>query len=248
MRIVTLSFLFLALAHLALGQQVLELKSNERMNGKCETLINDTLVFDFKGNKLHFPVSQIRTIYFDGQSASNSQASESQRLATVSGVVTFFFNNNYGDKPDAGADIYVLDSTKCGNLQVKKIFDFKIGTGYYQMAADYKAHKKEVPDDVKKKLIKYGVESEEKYKALESDAADTFIKLTMSHDAVHLTADGSGGFSKSLEPGTYFVVMQSKHRQSLNTLEINGSINYQTIRIASGEQKNLSYSFPVTEI
>jgi len=39
-----------------------------------------------------------------------------------------------------------------------------------------------------------------------------------------LTADGNGSFKRSLQPGSYFVMIRSKHRQAMTVCESSGKI------------------------
>ena len=248
MRAIAVGVSLIAFMIPAIAQQILELKSSERLNGSCKGLSADSVSFDFKGAVLRFPTSDIRAIYFDASTAPTVQNASKSQQATVSGVLTYFFNSNYGDKPDIGSSIYIMDSTKLNGLDVGKIFKFQYGASYRRMAEHYKARKDDIPVDVATALVEYGVETEAKYKQLEEEATDAFLRLTVSKDVVKLTADGNGAFSKELQPGSYYVVMQSKHRQSLNMIEVNGSIEYRPIKLEPGQQKDMSFSFPATEI
>lgn len=226
----------------------LELKSNERLSGMCKELNADSLFFDFKGSTLKIATADIRALYFAPSAVTaNSNAGSSQK-AKISGVVSYFFNANHGDKADVGSVIYIIDSTRADGLGLEKISKFHYGASYHRMENDYTARKQKVPEDVAAAVVKYGVETEAKYKMLEEEGTNAFIKLTISKEVVTLTADGTGAFSSELSPATYYVVIQSKHRQRMNMMEINGSIEYRTVRLLPGQQKDISYSFPVTEI
>ena len=35
----------------------------------------------------------------------------------ISGTVTYYFNDNYGDKPDVGAKVFLVDSISFNNIE-----------------------------------------------------------------------------------------------------------------------------------
>ncbi|UAY51286.1 hypothetical protein [Ferruginibacter albus] len=41
------------------------------------------------------------------------------QTANLSGVVTYFFNDNFGNKPDIGADVYIIDSSLATFIDIK---------------------------------------------------------------------------------------------------------------------------------
>jgi hypothetical protein len=235
------------------GQQIIQLKTGEKMNGRVDKAIHDTITFMFKGNKMRFAASEIGMIYFDTTLINKSEPKLLDMKpqiedATISGVITYFFNNNYGDKPDVGATIYILDTAKFDTLNPELIMQYHYAYFYHNIAASYSSRRKPIPDDVQKSLEKFGADTEEKFQQLEKTAVNTFIKITMSKNVIKLTADGNGYYSKKLKPTKYLVLIQSKHRQSMNVMEIEGVIDYNVITLTPGEEKNLSYNFPVTEL
>jgi hypothetical protein len=68
LRTILFSALLLAGA-VADAQHVVTMKSGEKMNGKVESINNETLEFLYKGNKMKFPLSDIYSINFVEQSA-----------------------------------------------------------------------------------------------------------------------------------------------------------------------------------
>lgn len=237
------------------AQQIIQLKSGEKINGKLEKVFGDSIVFNFKGSKIKLASSEIGAIFFDEKLLQEAKPNISSEIkgGKISGVATYFFNDNYGDKPDVGAVIYFLDSVTAATFQHKNstevgiktqvVFNYVMGSAYRDMVATYKSIHEKVPDDVLKGVTTYGVETDEKYKQMGDDAMQNFVLIDFASEKV--TADGNGSYSKNLKPGTYYVIIQSKHRERLNNVEAMGDIDFKIIRLKSGDEINFSYNFPV---
>ena len=125
------------------AQNVLVLKSGEKMKGKVEKFLKDTLTFKFKGNKMLFKSSEISSSYFDEkdipeeQPNSLSQNIEQKQEGKITGVVTYFFNDNYGDKPDVGAKILIINSSEVPNFHLSTVDSFRDASTYKALYNSY---------------------------------------------------------------------------------------------------------------
>lgn len=124
------------------------------MNGKLEEFKNDTIIFKIQGNKLKFKTSDVTLIYFDEKIAPldlNNTAKNNQIISVVKGsifgVVTYYFNKNYGDKPDVGAEVYIAVSTKIPDFNLAVVDSFYYASIYKNIYLVYKSMGK-VPDDI----------------------------------------------------------------------------------------------------
>ncbi len=248
--LVSISLIFFQIAK---SQQIMVLKNGNKMNGKIEKVNGDTISFKFQGNRLKIASVEIKAIYFDESSIQDEQIKEKTaggENGKLTGVITYFFNDNYGDKPDVGAIVYILDSISAVNfvtkdsvktpINVNLIENYLYGAFYLKIS---KSYGKDVPANVSEQIRGYGVETEEKYTQLGDSALTYYSRFRFKADKV--TVDGNGSYSKSIKPGTYYVLIQSKHRESLNSIEVVGNIYLKTIHITSGEEFNLSHNFPV---
>lgn len=143
----------------------------------------------------------------------------------LKGVVTYYFNANYGDRPDTGAKAYLLTEQQATaqGLTYDRVSHYQLLYAQYQLAGLLmKPEKRQTPDE--KKLT---VDMKE--------LADTLNKrqflMEMGEKIPFMTADGSGVFSKNVAPGTYYVFVKSAHRQNVSTAEVNGQIQMKKVEI-----------------
>jgi len=157
-----------------------------------------------------------------------------QQKGTIHGVVTYYFNRNYGDKPDVGASIWLVP-----HQQWPK--------GIYEGGIDFKGGGiEEIPPDV----LVVGTGSSiflDRKEAAGKKAID--IKI----EAVKATsADGNGNFEfRDVLPGRYIVIMQSGHTKggfdgSYNTRDFPGRIKTKDVTVNPGETVDCSQGFGMT--
>src|SRR3972149_2389822 len=87
------------------SQHEIKLKSGETINGEVKSLLNGQLIVSFKGNNLKLEVSDIESIFFVKSTQSSKDANSDK--GELKGVVTYFFNKNFGDRPDIGATVLI---------------------------------------------------------------------------------------------------------------------------------------------
>lgn len=250
-------FLITSLSILSVNaQQVLNFKNGNSMNGKIEKVVGDTIIFKFQGNRIKVHSSEISAIYFDPQVLENEKKKNSQveiKEGKISGIVTYFFNKNFGDKVDVGSTVYFLDSIAANEfvskdssvhgINFKAIQDYLHGDLYRNLKASYLNLRMDIPKEISEEIINYGVETDEKYNELGELAMINYIRFTIIAEKV--TVDGNGSYSKSLKPGTYYIAIESKHRQHINKVESMGAVELKTIHIKSGEEIETSHNFTV---
>ncbi|MBI3429051.1 MAG: hypothetical protein HY050_03130 [Actinobacteria bacterium] len=59
-----------------------------------------------KGKRV-IPIRTISKIVFH-------ESNKTSPAGTLEGVVTYYFNKNYGDKPDVGSEVFALHTSKIG--------------------------------------------------------------------------------------------------------------------------------------
>jgi len=191
---------------------------------------------------------------------------------TVSGVVTYYFNQYQGNKPDLGASVILIDSAKVKNFDYKLYEKFYYGKFYQKMyfsaleryekySAVYKktegkkkmaeqneTFKKGMEDAQKdmerhtKELVKYESETPEKAAKISTDLYMQLLKL--DDDLPKKTVDANGNYSLNAKPGVYYVLIKSKNRtSSYDILESDGKIYIKKIKISENETKDVSYNF-----
>ena len=230
------------------GQNVLILKSGEKLNGKVERFRNDTLTFNFKGNKMQFKSSEIVSIYFDEKEIPKEQSTTVTSRETegkIAGVITYYFNDNYGDKPDVGAKVLIINSLKVPDFHFATVDSF-LNANTYKLLYDSYIGMGQTPDNsLKENLKAYGVESQEGFDALDKRAENELDKIKFENIIYckKVVADGIGTFSVNVAPGKYYVYITSNNRSGQNTTEILGKVNCQEIEVKSGETSNIHAKF-----
>jgi hypothetical protein len=245
-KIILLFALILTLSNLGFSQNILFLKNGDKMNGKLEGFINDTVIFKIQGNNLKFYTSDIVSIFFDENQATATNEIKPVSEAKIFGVVTYFFNDNYGYKPDVGAEVYVADSAKNSSFDFATVDTFYLGSKYRSIYLDYKSMgKNQVPERVIARVKEYNVIDEASFNSLDERANKNLRKIVYSTDVTRTVVDGNGNYSVKIQPGTYYVYIKSINRKGINLTEIRGKIYCKKVTVKEGEETNVSHKFEV---
>ncbi len=226
----------LLISSFCFAQSTVSLKSGETIEGNIVSLVNGVLKITFKGNTLNFNQSDLKSIEFV-KSESKPQSGVNTVTGEVKGVVTYYFNKNYGDKPDVGAKIYMRKIDTAGHKNtaiqlyqrattLKSLIDYKVDVEKYT-----------------KLLEELSGSTKEGYSKLNSDVLTDIFKVERDDSAKKVTADGNGNYSIKAEPGLYEVIFISKGRTSSTMAEISGKLSSKIVTIKSGEVKTLDYRF-----
>lgn len=244
-------FLLLTNINSTFGQHALLLKSGERMNGKVERFKNDTLTFSFKGNKMLFKSSDILALYFDDkkvaieQPSSSAKSVEQKQEGKISGVVTYYFNENYGDKPDVGTEVLIIDVAHVPNLHSATIDSFLYVKTYKSLYNLYDKGGGKIPEDVIRIIKAYGVETKEGFDNLDNRAGEELFKMRFDKAfyTIKLITDGNGGFSSNVPVGNYYVYIRSNHRDGKNMTEVLGRVVFKKVEVRAGETATVNAKF-----
>ncbi len=190
----------------------------------------------------------------------------------LNGVVTYFFNDYQGNKPDIGAKVYLIDSSSNPSFDFQAIYDFKYGSFYRYLYSRYleiekvneniikeygkKKLYKQIVDDSKLKaeearskakghyseMEKYGVENKEKFDSLDKKCTLMIYKMEQNNPIIK-TVNGIGSYNFNISPGVYYVLIISKNRVAINMTESTGRVYCEKLRIKENESKDISYNF-----
>jgi hypothetical protein len=230
-------------------QNVLLLKNGDKINGKLDGFKNDTIIFKFQGNKLKFRTTEIVSIIFDESFSSQITIKEPNIIANkkkdgkISGVVTFFFNKNYGDKPDIGSKVFIADSLETTQINLSTLDSFQHGSFYRNILQEYKRLGLKTPADVLAELKKWNVEENVQFDSLDSRTYKIIINIMKANGVREIVVDGSGNYNVNIKPGTYYVYIQSNNRNALSRTEIMGKMHCQKVTIIDGDEINVSTNF-----
>jgi hypothetical protein len=194
------------------------------------------------------------------------------QTTSISGVVTYFFNDYQGNKPDIGAKVYIINALtnpalnfgvvdsfitarKCRGLYIgfleifskwdelqKQYEGDKNYQDNYELAKASADKSKEYIDQYYAEMVKYGVETDEKFAALDKRTFSSLLKIN-DDNSILRTVDGVGNYSVNVKPGTYYVYIVSKNRSNSNWSETFGKIYYQRVIIKENQTKDVSYNF-----
>ena len=198
-----------------------------------------------------FKSKDISTLHFDETAQikveindSLKQVVEKIKEGQISGVITYFFNDNYGDKPDIGAQVFIIDTLQIKNFNVNTVDSFYYGKTYRSLYEFYnaKGKKRKMPDNILEQVKKYGVESKEQYESLDYRTAKELMKIKNSN-ALKLVVDGNGKITSAIRPGIYYVLIISNNRKNISVTEISGKYKLEILKIKSEETNNFSTNF-----
>jgi len=195
--------------------------------------------------------------------------------STITGVVTYFFNKYQGNKPDIGAEVFILDSIQNPEFDYDLYLKFHNAQFYRSLYSSYlvlraqddellkfygnkkryaaqieakekdRADVQKYIDEYYAKMIKYDAETKEKFDTIDKTNFDTYYKV-IHKDIVTVKAIGANGdYSVRVKPGVYYVFIRSKNRTGLNSSEMLGKIYCKKINIKDGQSKDVSYNFDV---
>jgi hypothetical protein len=188
--------------------------------------------------------------------------------ATLKGVVMYFFNDNFGDKPDIGSEIYLLrdNSRPYNSLKECVSVDYlKIIEEYNRLLDEFKETDKELskvlvvmPKDLKnrRKQLKKDLELHlSKIHDMEYSQTECMKSILNnlnknSNEIIGFeVVDGSGIFTfQNLEFGMYGIYIKSKQRSGKwRYLQININKNNQTISHTFYPEVNLTKKVVVSD-
>lgn len=222
--LVSLAVFFCSLLH---AQQIVILKSGEKINGRITSFSPGKLTLKFRGNLITLHDSVISAIYFDSLQLKTDFDAKRQEFSELNGVVTYYFNKNYGDMPDVGGNVYI---TPAEQIQIDSLTFPR-----YRIFAFAKDHG--VPS--------YSPSDSMEIHDPDKEAFDACHKIRTASSTIHLVTDGNGRFSHKVLPGLYYVLIISAHRTATTATETLGKIHFEVAMIRYNDQSAVNARFDV---
>jgi len=150
-----------------------------------------------------------------------SKSAIAEDVGTIKGVITYYFNFNFGNKPDVGASVTLIE----GEVKIPATHQFLGGSG--------KAYITDVP------AVKAAIDQG-------NDPKKGVEKFITSYKVIqHATANGDGSYEMNDVPvGRYSVVIQSAHREDdKNRRDMVGLVHVNIIDVRGGQVEDASYNF-----
>ena len=134
-------------------------------------------------------------------------------VGTVSGTVTYFYNDFIGYKPDVGATVYVT-------------------TAESDSLSEY-LHKARLSNIAGEPID--SVLEDNTYRMLYKILEDSLVATT--------NVNGLGEYTIDLPEGNYLLIFKSVGRNSLNIIEINGRVEVERVKVEGEKTTNESVGF-----
>jgi hypothetical protein len=151
------------------------------------------------------------------------EKNENQR-GEIAGVVSYYFNRNYGYKPDAGATICLFQGKDYPSFNV-------------ELMRRYLA--------LKSRAITGDAAAIAAWKNA-GDNKDLYLMISSvraGNDSMRLAADGDGAFRTKVKPGHYSILVTSAHQKQINLTEVGGEISYQELDVTLADPANIDVKF-----
>jgi hypothetical protein len=190
----------------------------------------------------------------------------------IKGVVTYYFNEYQGNKPDIGTTVVVVDTSEVKKFDYeiwsnyhygkgyrkineidekilknyKSLYDNSISDGDNEKAEKYKIEADKALFDLNeniKQIKKHNVDTDEKFNNIDKQLSTSLFQFRMSKDPfIETTVDGSGNYSINIKPGTYYVFIKSKNRTGLTITDVSGTTYITKVKVTNND-KDVSYNF-----
>lgn len=135
----------------------------------------------------------------------------------VTGVVTYFFNENYGQKPDLGGEVYFLKDEGQDVFSIASNWIFTRQSPHYlehstrlaQMEEQVILGKMEEQEVIDSSMAMQEIEMKDR------SSAEMFFKGLMKDKSLKCAANQNGEFSININPGKYYIMVVFSHRDGL---------------------------------
>lgn len=180
-----------------------------------------------------------------------------QEPGTVTGVVTFFFNDYQGYKPDAGAEVYLtlencdsIDNYLYASHAKERIESNKYSLEEFKSYGDNEENKGLIDDlnkiiESDKQILNSYANDTTIFNQNEEKAYRKLLQIKTNKDTYKTSVDGAGNFTIDVPPGKYNAIIISVGRTDVNLLEISGKVAVKSIEVKSNEKTNIDYKFEV---
>lgn len=166
----------------------------------------------------------------------------SQKTGIIRGVVTYYHNEYVGDKPDLGADVWIIDSAK--NTR----FSMLLADSFYNSEIIRRFYLDNLHDNkpISERLLKAKEKlypSEEYFKSLDERETKNSFLLTFDKKAEHRVVDAIGNYDFKVGPGTYYIYIKSKNRTGAFRCELLGKEYLKKVYVDKDETVDVSHNF-----
>ena len=181
---------------------------------------------------------------------TNLRQEANSKKGVLSGVVTYFFNKNFGYKPDIGSEVLIVPKSAYIDFDFSVIEKFQNVRSLYALEEVEKenailAAKLGVKFMLLPRVERYGIKSQNDWEALSEEANRVWQIAVQGKSSIRLIVDANGSFKRSLTAGEYYVLIRSKQRSGMNSLDLLGKVYAEKILVMSDEEVSVSAKFEV---
>lgn len=175
----------------------------------------------------------MRKVFLVAALAVSFCAHAQDQKGTLKGVVTYYFNDNFGDKPDVGAEVYVLpfkDFKQEYADSLNAYHSAEITWNSYRRTPSRKDKNK-----YREQLTALNAYPEERFSDMYSNLLTMRRKIQNCDNVAHTYVDGVGTFSIDIPSGDYFLMYLSAHDHN--------AIDLGFAKVKAGETSNINQQF-----
>ena len=171
-----------------------------------------------------------------GDKTSSKTTETDQKMGSkISGIVRCY-ENAYAQKPDVGAKVLILLSSYVTDFKQATVDSFNYIKIYQNYDLKFADEGQTTPKDVTDKLKAYGVETQEKFTALDMRNLKELEKIKkMIYYCKQVIIDETGMFSVDVPAGTCYVYTISKHSHRSSISEVLGKISIVVVKVKENE-------------
>lgn len=190
----------------------------------------------------------------------------------IKGVITYYFNEYQGNKPDIGSTLVIVDTSKVKNFDFDLWNNYYYGKGYRKIQEQntkiynnysllyentksdkdkkendrFKKEKDDAFNELNKnfeRLKKYNSETDEKFNDLDKILFPTLFQFISGKDQfIEVTIDVTGSYNINITPGVYYVFIKSKNRTGLTITDVSGTTYITKVKVSNND-KDVSHNF-----
>ena len=182
-----------------------------------------------------------------GNASTNTKSTvEKPAKGKISGVVTYYFNDNLEYVPDVGANVYIVLSSDVKDKEIynkpEALITFCSILDFRNIWLENKRSGITIDADLMQRVHEYQLEDTAHFNAEDKKYFEQFLELK---DAAKITkvVDANGNFSAEVDAGEYFVLIISSHRTGLSLCEIHGKPYFKWITLKPDTEENVSPKF-----
>ena len=246
-KIIFVSALLFVLMTSVQAQHTLYLKTGETLKGQLVGGTEDTVYFDFFGNRLALPHSSLSAVYFDLAAAPKEIADpDADKDASIRGYVIDNYVMQENERYDAGANIWIVPVSEAKNVNIRLFTDTLSSViAIRDILNQFAENGTAVPENVVVEMRRLNCETETQFQQYCRRANLSVASVKNAKGAIRATSNAEGQYSVRVKSGSYYVLAVSKQAKADNPVEIGGMVNLQQVSVQPQEELVVTSKFEI---